>query len=270
MPAVRDLLDAAAAVARLDAEVLLAHCLQKPRSFLYTWPEHEVDAALAEDYTHLLCRLAAGEPLAYLTGRREFWSLPLYVNRATLIPRPETETLVAAALALPLPGDARVADWGTGSGAIALALKSERRNWQVLASDASAAALAVAAENAKSLSLPIQTVLSDWGNAFADDSLDLLVSNPPYIAEGDPHLATDGLRFEPQTALVAARSGLADIECIVIEAWRVLAAGGWLLLEHGYDQAAIVRDRLEARGFRSLCSWADLAGIERVSGGQKP
>jgi release factor glutamine methyltransferase len=270
MPAVGDLLDAAADVARLDAEVLLAHCLQKPRSFLYAWPDHEVDAALAEDYTFLLCRLAAGEPLAYLTGQREFWSLPLRVNRATLIPRPETETLVAAALALPLPGDARVADWGTGSGAIALALKSERRRWQVTASDASAAALAVAVENARALALPIQAVLSDWGGAFADATLDLLVSNPPYIAEGDPHLAADGLRFEPQTALVAGRSGLADIERIVIEAWRVLARGGWLLLEHGYDQADSVRDRLQASGFRSLRSWTDLAGIERVSGGRKP
>ncbi len=252
---------------RLEAEVLLCHCLDKPRSYLYSHGEQPVCPEQASAYESMLAERRAGQPVAYLVGQREFWSLALAVNEHTLIPRPETETLVMWALELPLPTNAAVADWGTGSGAIALALASERPHWQLAASDASAAALDVADLNRRRLGLTVRLLQSDWGAAFAAGSLDLVASNPPYVAEGDPHLEAGDLLFEPNAALVSGRDGLDAIRRIIEDAVPVLKPGGWLLLEHGYDQAAAVRGLLQAAGFSQLASRTDLAGIERISGG---
>ncbi len=252
---------------RLEAEVLLCHCLDKPRSYLYSHGEQPVPWEQRAAYEQLLVERRAGQPVAYLVGQREFWSLALAVNEHTLIPRPDTETLVMWALELPLPAEAAVADWGTGSGAIALALASERPDWQLSASDVSALALDVADLNRRRLGLPVRLLQSDWGAAFADGSLDLVVSNPPYVAEGDPHLEAGDLPFEPIAALVSGRDGLDAIRRILQDALRVLKPGGWLLLEHGYDQAAAVRELLRSAGFAAVASRADLAGIERISGG---
>ena len=256
---------------RLEAELLLSHCLGESRSYLYTWPERDVPADRADAFGRLLAARRAGEPVAYLTGTREFWSLELQINQHTLIPRPETETLVEWALELPLPPDSVVSDWGTGSGAIALAMASERRDWQVLAIDSSAAALAVARSNRDRLRLAnVEFALGDWGCGLAAASLDLVVSNPPYVAAGDPHLAEGDLRFEPQCALVAGGDGLDAIRRILDDAMAVLAPGGWLLLEHGHDQAAAVTALLRSAGFREVECRRDLAGVERISGGRRP
>ncbi len=252
---------------RLEAEVLLCHCLDKPRSYLFSHSEQPVPREQASAFQHLLAERRAGQPVAYLVGQREFWSLALAVNEHTLIPRPETETLVMWALELPLPAEAAVADWGTGSGAIALALASERPDWQLAASDISARTLDIADLNRRRLGLAVGLLQSDWGAAFAADCLDLVVSNPPYVAEGDPHLEAGDLLFEPSEALVSGRDGLDAIRRLVEDARAVLRPGGWLLLEHGYDQAAAVRDLLQALGFFRVTSRADLAGIERISGG---
>ncbi len=259
-----------ASEASLDADVLLAHCLGKPRSYLYTWPERELSDADAARCATLVARRQRGEPVAYLVGYKEFWSLPLRVTPDTLIPRPETEDLVAWALELPIPESAAVADWGTGSGAIALALARERPQWGILAADQSAAALTVAKDNAAALGLKLNLLESDWGEAFAAESLGLIVSNPPYVAPGDPHLVEGDVRYEPATALVADSHGLADIWRIIGDAWRVLSAGGYLLLEHGYDQRDSVRRSLKEAGFGEISSRTDLAGIDRMTGGRKP
>ena len=254
--------------ARRDAEILLCHVLDKPRSWLYTWPEKEVEAASVIAFESLLSSRSQGNPVAYLTGRREFWTLELGVNQHTLIPRAETETLVEWALCLPLPNDAAVLDLGTGSGAVVLALASERGHWQLAAVDASTQALAVAKTNAEENNLQhVCFFESDWFSAVAGRCFDLLVSNPPYVEEGDSHLFTGDLRFEPQQALVAADGGLADLEKLVVDAPDHLHANGWLLLEHGYDQGAEVRSLLQKRGFEKVETRRDLAGLDRISGG---
>lgn len=256
---------------RLEAELLLCHCLGKSRSYLYTWPERELPAAVQQRYEGLLHARREGTPLAYLTGKREFWSLELLVNEHTLIPRPETETLVEWALELALPGTARVVDWGTGSGAIALALASERPDWQVLATDVSAAALAVAAANRQRLGLArLDLLRADWGAPFNCDRFDLVVSNPPYVAPGDPHLAQGDLRFEPSHALVAEADGLGAIQRLVDDAARCLVPGGWLLVEHGYNQAAEVQTLFAGAGFDAVTTRSDLAGSDRITGGRLP
>jgi release factor glutamine methyltransferase len=274
MSSIRELLAAARLpgdTGRIDAELLLGHSLGKTRSYLYTWPEQDVGAAEEAHFSALLAARRAGEPIAYLTGRREFWSLDLQVDRNVLIPRPETEVLVAWALALELPVDAAISDWGTGSGAIALALASERPGWTILATDESSAALAVAETNGARLGLAnVHFVLADWGSGMAADSLDLVVSNPPYVAADDPHLGEGDLRFEPQSALVSGPEGLESLRRIAKDAARVLRPGGWLLLEHGHDQAGVVADLLAAEGFTAIECRRDLAGIERVSGGCRP
>jgi release factor glutamine methyltransferase len=272
MATVRELLAAGDTLpgdsARRDAEVLLSHCLDRSRAWLYAWPEAEVSGDSLERFEHLLVRRQRGEPVAYLTGEREFWSLRLTVNPATLIPRPETETLVSRALALPLPGDAAVADLGTGSGAIALALAAERPGWRVTGLDASADALAVAARNAQTNGLDrVEWLRSDWFGALAGRRFDLLVSNPPYVDADDPHLARGDLRFEPRSALVAPDGGLGDLTAIAREAPAHLLPGGWLLLEHGLDQAAALRALLAGAGFGAIATWQDLAGLDRVTGG---
>lgn len=253
---------------RREGEILLGHCLGRSRTWLYAWPDAEVSEEQAAKYGQLLAQRRGGAPVAYLTGRREFWSLDLEVSAQTLIPRPETETLVEWALALPLPDAAEVLDLGTGSGAIALALASERPRWRVWAVDASDGALQVARANAARLGLQRVTFLaSDWYAALDGGRFDLLVSNPPYIDPDDPHLARGDLRFEPRAALVAPGSGLADLARLVTGAPRHLRPGGWLLLEHGWEQAPPVRALLSESGFVSVETRRDLAGRERVSGG---
>jgi release factor glutamine methyltransferase len=272
MATVGELLGAARALPgdspRRDAEILLCYCLEKPRAWLYTWPEVEVDAPSAQRYLQMIERRAGGEPIAYLTGQREFWSLQLSVNEHTLIPRPETEILVEWALSLPLPGDASILDLGTGSGAIALALASERESWQVTAVDNSSAALAVAAANAASNDLDrVGFLQSQWYSALADRRFHLLLSNPPYVDAADEHLQQGDLRFEPRGALVAAEHGLADLASLVSGAPAHLETDGWLLLEHGFDQGEQVRRLLLEQGFSQVATRRDVAGQERISGG---
>ncbi|HEX7113462.1 MAG TPA: peptide chain release factor N(5)-glutamine methyltransferase [Mizugakiibacter sp.] len=263
----------AGGAARLEAELLLAHALGKPRAWLYAHAGDAADEAAQAAFAALLARRLAGEPVAYLTGTRGFWSLELEVTPATLIPRPETELLVELALArLPEDARARVADLGTGSGAVALAIARERPQAWVFATDASAEALAVARRNAGRLGLAhVAFAQGDWCRALGDASdFDLIVSNPPYIAAGDPHLGEGDLRFEPAAALTSGVDGLDAIRSIVRDARAHLRPGGWLLFEHGYEQGAAVRALLTAAGYREVFTARDLEGRERVSGGAMP
>ncbi|MGE8320291.1 MAG: peptide chain release factor N(5)-glutamine methyltransferase [Comamonas sp.] len=259
---------------RIDAQLLLLHALGQPldaRAWLLT---HDGDAmedvvAGAQQAFEALCqRRLAGEPVAYLTGRKEFYGLLLQVDARVLDPRPDTETLVDWALEL-LPGKPglRLADLGTGSGAIALALQSQRPAAEVWAVDASDDALAVARANAERLRLPVRFARSDWLAAL-EGAFDAIVTNPPYIRDDDPHMAA--LRHEPRQALTSGADGLADIRRIVQAAPAHLRDGGWLLIEHGWDQAGAVRALLAQQGFAQVQSREDLAGIERATGGCWP
>ena len=272
MPEVRQLL--AAATARLgdraEAGILLAHALGKPRSWLVAHADDPADAAGAAAFDALVERRAAGEPVAYLTGHRGFWTLELEVTPATLIPRPETERLVELALArLARDGAPRVADLGTGSGAIALAIARECPHASVLATDASADALAVARRNAEANGIRnVAFAESDWFAALAEERFDLVVSNPPYIAADDPHLGQGDLRYEPASALASGSDGLDDIRRIVDGARAHLVQDGWLLFEHGWDQGSAARGLLEASGYGEVFTEQDLEQRDRVSGGR--
>lgn len=258
---------------RLEAEILLAHVLDKPRTHLFAWPEGRLESAVRDRFEALVERRLNGEPSAYLTGNREFWSLELAVTHATLIPRPETEILVERALQLiPLESTARIADLGTGSGAISAAIASERPGCHLLATDNSATALAVASGNFKNLGLDnVHCRNGHWCSALpAQMHFDLIVSNPPYVASEDPHLTEDGLCWEPAGALISGADGLDDIRQIVATAADHLLPGGWLLLEHGYDQGEQVRKLLTNAGYRRCRTLRDLGGRERVSQGQRP
>ena len=253
----------------MDARVLLRHVLQCPASRLAAWPEQLVDAEDWASYRALVERRVAGEPVAYLTGEREFYGRNFMVTPAVLIPRPDTELLVELALAH--VGDRRqlrALDMGTGSGALAITLALELGEADVTALDRSREALWVAMANAARLGASVSFVQSDWFGALGEERFELIVSNPPYIAAADPHLDEGDLRFEPRNALAAGPAGLDDLVEITAGAARHLEAGGWLLLEHGYDQAFAVRGLLADAGFASIASWKDLAGIERVSGGR--
>lgn len=250
---------------QLDAEVLLAHVLARPRVHLRSHSEAMRTAAERDRYLSLIERRASGAPLAYLTGRREFWSLELEVDPAVLIPRPETELLVERALALRDAAESRVADLGTGSGAIALALAHERPAWRVLATDASAQALAVARRNALRLGLAVELIEGSWLEPLAGRRFHLLLSNPPYIGAAEPELTGAPLCFEPRAALSPGADALAALRTIVRAAPAHLERGGWLLLEHGAGQAAAVAGELVVRGFGHVRSHRDLAGHERMT-----
>ncbi|WP_303637991.1 peptide chain release factor N(5)-glutamine methyltransferase [Stenotrophomonas tuberculopleuritidis] len=260
--------------ARHEAELLLLHVLDCPRSWLFTHATEPLAAADQAAFEALLARRAAGEPVAYLTGRRGFWTLDLEVDPATLIPRPETELLVELALdRLPLDRALQLADLGTGSGAIALALASERPQAQVLATDASPGALAVAARNAARHELRNVRFAEgghDWYAPLQGARFDLIASNPPYIASDDPHLEQGDLRFEPATALASGVDGLEDIRRIIDGGQAHLLPGGWLLIEHGWDQGAAIRALFDAAGFAQVQTVQDLEQRDRVTLGQRP
>ena len=256
-------------LARIDAQLLLLHAVGRPDASRAWLLAHDTDALDETTHTQFiaLCqRRVAGEPVAYLTGRKEFYGLPLQVDARVLDPRPDTETLVDWALEVIAPlTSPRVVDLGTGSGAVALALQSQRADAQMLAVDASADALAVAQANAERLGLPVQFRQANW-LVGVEGPFDAIVSNPPYIASADPHLAA--LTHEPLQALASGADGLEDIRAIVAQAPTHLRPGGWLLLEHGYDQAEAVQALLATQGFALVQSRNDLAGIARCTGGQ--
>ena len=275
MTTVRSLLASHPALAsdesRRDAEILLGHVLTKPRAWLFAHGDDEVADEASRAFRSLLQRRAEGVPVAYLVGRREFWSLNLQVSPAVLIPRPETELLVELALRhIPQSEECRIVDLGTGSGAIALALARERPNSRIVAADASEEALSVARINAERLGIGnVEFVQSDWFGALGDATFDVIVSNPPYIASNDVHLSQGDLRFEPRAALVSGVDGLDSIREIVRGAPQRLNAGGWLLIEHGLDQGSAVRELFAQSGFVDISTSRDGEGRERVTAGAK-
>lgn len=260
---------------RLDVEIILCHILQKNRTWLFTWPDKLLSPEQLQLFDTYFLRRKQGEPVAHIIGQREFWSLPLAVNNSTLIPRPDTELLVETALELfaqDEPGKVRhCLDLGTGTGAIVLAIASEKPHWQLLGMDKSADAVALAEQNRARLNFNHVTILqSDWFAQLDVQQFDVILSNPPYIDPQDPHLDQGDVRFEPRSALIADNHGLADIEVIIRDSWNYLHKDGWLLLEHGYDQGAVVRELLSTRGFVAVETRRDLGVNERISFGKKP
>jgi release factor glutamine methyltransferase len=252
----------------VDQRILVCHALGIGRTALITQSERALDADEAARVSALLQRRLDGEPVAYIVGRREFFGLDFETTPAVLIPRPDTELLVELALDR-LPPRGKVLDMGTGSGAIAVAIAHSRPDAVVTALDVSQEALAVAARNAQRNDAKVRFLHSDWYGAVDGEQFDLIVSNPPYIADGDRHLSEGDLRFEPSGALTDFADGLSALRTIVAGAPARLAPGSWLLMEHGYDQSAAVRGLLSAAGYTEVQSWQDLAGIERVSGGRR-
>lgn len=251
----------------LDNRLLVAHALRRSRTALITQSEHAIDAEEAARVTAAFARRAAGEPIAYILGSREFYGLALRVTPDVLIPRADTELLVELVLARAAPG-AAVADLGTGSGAIAIAVARNRADLRVTATDASAAALEIAAHNAALHRVRPQLLQGDWYAPLAGLRFDIIASNPPYIRAGDVHLGQGDLPFEPVDALTDHADGLSALRILTAGASQHLEPGGWLLVEHGHDQAADVRKLIADAGLSEVASWTDLAGIERVSGGR--
>lgn len=265
------LLERSSTSARLDAELLLEYVTGLSRTDFRVAPERELPAAAGWSFQQLLRRRLQGEPVAYIRGHQEFWSLLLEVSPAVLIPRPETELVVERALALLRPEATELADLGTGSGAIALAIASERPALQVTAVDISGDALEIAKRNAARLRFGnVRFERGSWFAPLAGRHFDVVVANPPYVARGDADLAANVSRFEPEVALIAGAGGLEALEQIATQAGRHLRPGGWLILEHGWTQAVAVRERLVRSGFAHVRSHADLAGHERVTEGSLP
>ena len=260
--------------AQLDAEILLAHVLDCNRTYLRTWPEQTLTPEQQSQFQQLVDRRSAGEPVAYITGKRDFWDMTLQVSPDTLIPRPETEHLVELALEkIPQESQWRIADLGTGCGAIALAIARERPHCKLVATDTSAAALAVAQNNARQLGIGnVAFVEGHWLEPFSEQGeeqqFEMIVSNPPYIHPDDQHLSQGDLRFEPVQALRSMSDGLADILAIAKAARNHLISPGWLILEHGYDQGSTVKETLETLGYSQISTVEDLAKNERVSIGK--
>ncbi|WP_394252591.1 peptide chain release factor N(5)-glutamine methyltransferase [Vibrio profundi] len=260
----------------IDAAVLLCHALDKPRSYLLTWPEKELTSEQQSAFNALLERRLTGEPVAYIVGEREFWSLSLKVSPSTLIPRPDTEKLVEVALDKTFGQQGDILDLGTGTGAIALALASEMPNRKVMGIDLRPEAKLLAEENAQRLNISNASFMhGSWFEPLKKGGLSsdgikfaLIVSNPPYIEQNDPHLTQGDVRFEPITALVAEEKGLADIKHISTHAIEFLEKGGWLAFEHGYDQGLAVRNILQALGYDNVATEKDYGGNDRVTFGQ--
>lgn len=256
--------------ARLDAELLIARAIDMPRTYLFAHPEDVLDAAAVERLEHTVGRRLAGEPMAYISGIKEFWSLELMVSPATLVPRPETELLVDLALRrIPREAEWKILDLGTGSGAIALAIATERPLCEVTAVDVSADALAVAAQNARNLNIAnVELLEGDWTAPVEGRQFQVIVSNPPYVRQGDPYLAS--LRSEPEGALVPGPGGLEAIETIAKQCAAIIEPGGALLIEHGSDQKDDVARILASYGWTSIQCYDDYAGLPRVTGARFP
>lgn len=256
---------------RRDAEILLGLVTGKSRTFIMAFDETALSGEQQQRLAALLARRAQGEPVAHITGTREFWSLPLFVSPVTLIPRPDTECLVEQALARLPAGPCRILDLGTGTGAIALALASERPECQVYATDLVAEAVALAQRNARQLDIRNITIRqSDWFSALGGEQFALITSNPPYIDDQDPHLARGDVRFEPRSALVAGDHGLSDLALLVDQARGHLEPGGWLLLEHGWQQGEAVRQLFCQSGYQQVETCRDYGGNERLTAGRYP
>ena len=254
---------------RLDCELLWCHILQRERSWLLAHSDYRISDKERAIFGSYFAQRLAGEPLAYLLGCKEFWSMPIEVSNKVLVPRPETELLVELALKLLDKQDKlRVADLGTGSGAIALALAQERPDWWILATDISPEALTVAQSNAVRLKLQINFASGDWCQALPKTSkVQAIIANPPYLADDDPHLP--GLSHEPRSALVAGPSGYEQLQRIIGESYQFLSDGGFILLEHGHQQGAKVRQLLIKNRYRQVCGWPDYSGLDRVSAGRR-
>ena len=255
--------------AKLDTEILLCHVLEKDRSYLFSWPEKELTDTQLQQFTSLLNKRLHGHPVAHLIQRKEFWSMNFHVSSDTLIPRPETELVVEQVLAgFSTTAPKSLLDLGTGSGAIALAIASERPSWNITATDQSSKALLIAKKNAQSHKLcNVEFKSGSWFEAVTDQRFDIIVSNPPYIAEADPHLSKGDVRFEPASALVSGADGLADIRLITRYARDHLNTAGMLIIEHGYDQKEAVASIFQENGFNSLYQATDLAGQPRTTSG---
>ena len=252
--------------AKLDAQVLLLHILQKPHSYLFTWPEHTLNAEQQQQFNTFCQRRLNGEPVAHITGLREFWSLSLEVNATTLIPRPDTETLVEQALEVTVPATAKVLDLGTGTGAIALALGSEMPNWQITAVDRVSDAVALATRNQQRLAINnVHVKQSNWFSELHGEKFNLIVTNPPYIESSDIHLNQGDVRFEPLSALVADDCGMSDIKQIITQSRDYLLSSGYLLIEHGFEQGEAVRHFFEKMAFVNIKTVKDLGNNDRVT-----
>ncbi|MEM5512408.1 peptide chain release factor N(5)-glutamine methyltransferase [Pseudoalteromonas sp. AS84] len=257
--------------AKLDAQVLLLHILQKPHSYLFTWPEHELNAEQQQQFNTFCQRRLNGEPVAHITGQREFWSLSLEVNATTLIPRPDTETLVGQALEMAVPATAKVLDLGTGTGAIALALGSEMPNWQITAVDRVSDAVALATRNQQRLAINnVHVKQSNWFSELHGEKFNLIVTNPPYIESSDIHLNQGDVRFEPLSALVADDCGMSDIKQIITQSRDYLLSSGYLLIEHGFEQGEAVRHFFKKMAFVDIKTVKDFGNNDRVTFAQWP
>ncbi|MEE9494836.1 MAG: peptide chain release factor N(5)-glutamine methyltransferase [Gammaproteobacteria bacterium] len=256
--------------ARIDAEIILGYCLSKELSYLYTWPEAILSDEQLRCFNAYIERRWLGEPVAYITGYRDFWNQRLIVSENVLIPRPETELLVERSLKRLGPVEVlSVADLGTGTGAIAIAIASERPLCNITATDVSHANLSLACKNANVYNLEnIHFILSNWLTSLKDKTFHVIISNPPYIVKNDIHLTTGDVRYEPEEALVSDENGLSDIRIIIRDSKRALKNGGWLLIEHGYDQSRDVQDIFKQYGYTGIGSYKDLNGWPRITEGQ--